>query len=273
MSLLELESFVKKFQHLWSSGIDAHLHVETHAGHAWVHLQVRLGQAPDPPTHQLGRNFPPKQRNSTSRQRRRARRESERREKAKVAGKEVTENQQNVIEKDDEMSINNISRNKSDLHEKQAGEATVDHVEDVENQSGAEKATTIDFENEIDIVPCENCTKSFAFHKEVKENMCDECIICIAQREQIDLPNKYQCTVCKNVFKTKTLFRLHTNCSFGSDSLVYICESCNQVWTDEETFENHMKMKHMIHVCVRCNARLEGKISLDAHFRAKHRAF
>ena len=46
MSLLELESFVKKYQHLWKSGVDAHLHVETCAGQAWAQQQVHLGQAP-----------------------------------------------------------------------------------------------------------------------------------------------------------------------------------------------------------------------------------
>ena len=218
MSAEELESFVKKFQHLWTSGYDAHLHVETHAGQAWVHLQVCLGQAQGPHAHQLGKNFPPNQRNSTSRQRRRARREAERHQKIKVAGTDATENLKNVIEKEVEISRNNRG--------------------------------------------CRN-----------RDNMCDECLIFIAQREQIDLRNKYQCTVCKEVFQTKTLFRLHTQCSFETDSLVYICESCNQVWTDEETFEQHMKLKHVIHVCVRCNARLEGKNSLDDHFRAKHRAF
>ena len=161
------------------------------------------------------------------------------------------------------------------MEEKQAEEATLDHVEDVENFSEAGKATTNDLENEteIDILPCEKCIKLFAFHKDVRESMCDECLVCIAQREQLDLPNKYNCKVCGKVFQTKTIFRLHTNCCFDNDSLVYICESCDQVWTDEETFEHHMKLKHMIHACVRCNERLEGKNNLDAHFRAKHRAF
>ena len=139
------------------------------------------------------------------------------------------------------------------------------------------KAAIDNFENEmeIDFLPCGTCSNIFAFHKEVRENMGDECLIFIAQREQIDLRNKYQCTVCKEVFQTKTLFRLHTQCIFETDSLdlVYICESCNQVWIDEETFEQHMKLKHVIHICVRCNARREGKNSLDDHFRAKHRAF
>ena len=66
---------------------------------------------------------------------------------------------------------------------------------------------------------------------------------------------------------------MHEHYILNVKSLVFICEECNQVWTDEEIFENHMKQKHMKHVCVRCKAKLKGKINLDAHFRAKHRAF
>ena len=62
--------------------------------------------------------------------------------------------------------------------------------------------------------------------------------------------------------KTKTLFRLPTNCCFERDSLVYICENCNQVGTDEETFENHIKVKHMIYVCVRCTEKKQSGCTL-----------
>ena len=48
MNSSELDSFVQKFKQLWHSGVDAHLDLHTHAGQAWVHLHVRLGQAPGP---------------------------------------------------------------------------------------------------------------------------------------------------------------------------------------------------------------------------------
>ena len=104
--------------------------------------------------------------------------------------------------------------------------------------------------------------------------MCDECLISIAEKEMIDLPNRYQCEICRLKFKTKTLFKRHERCfNFGSNSLAFICEVCDRIWKDEEQFENHMKQKHIKHKCVRCNKKVEGKDNLDEHFRAKHRAF
>ena len=53
----ELYSFVRKFESLWKSGCNAKLHVETEAGHAFVHLQVGLGEAllhPQPGGHRGG---------------------------------------------------------------------------------------------------------------------------------------------------------------------------------------------------------------------------
>ena len=40
-----------------------------------------------------------------------------------------------------------------------------------------------------------------------------------------------------------------------------------------DNFEEHMQQKHTKHTCVRCSAKLESKDMLDAHFRAKHKAF
>ena len=48
MNISELDSFVLKVRQLWRAGYDAHLHVETHQGHAWCNLQVHLGPAAVP---------------------------------------------------------------------------------------------------------------------------------------------------------------------------------------------------------------------------------
>ena len=48
MTVTELDTFVTKFYHLWSAGLNAHLDVKTHAGNAWVSLHLDLGPAPDP---------------------------------------------------------------------------------------------------------------------------------------------------------------------------------------------------------------------------------
>ena len=33
--------------------------------------------------------------------------------------------------------------------------------------------------------------------------MCDECVITIAAKEKLDLPNKYQCEICKKYLKQR----------------------------------------------------------------------
>ena len=48
MNISELDSFVLKVRQLWKAGYNAHLHVETHQGHAWCNLQVHLGPAAVP---------------------------------------------------------------------------------------------------------------------------------------------------------------------------------------------------------------------------------
>ena len=48
----QLNSFVVKFHQLWQAGYNAHLNVDSHAGHAWCGLRVDLGAAPAAPRHQ-----------------------------------------------------------------------------------------------------------------------------------------------------------------------------------------------------------------------------
>ena len=88
MEVTELDTFFQKFKQLWHSGHSAHLDVDTHAGHAWVGLRVRLGQAPGPLQHQLPKT---RTRDGPSRQRRRARRAEDRKRQAEEANEEIVE--------------------------------------------------------------------------------------------------------------------------------------------------------------------------------------
>ena len=119
--------------------------------------------------------------------------------------------------------------------------------------------------------PCESCTKVFRFKKVVCNSMCDKCIIVIAAKENIALPNKYECEICKKRFKTKTQIKEHNNCYFKS--LTFVCEVCRKLWRKKDEFEHHMAHKHNNHDCVRCAGQFEGKDNLDAHYKLKHRAF
>ena len=89
MNCSEIDSFVRKFKHLWHSGVDAHLDVHTHAGQAWVGLHVQLGQAPGHLHPHVRKNTSP------AKLRRRQRREAARAEAAKAS---------NLISKSDEVA-------------------------------------------------------------------------------------------------------------------------------------------------------------------------
>ena len=51
MHATEVESFVRKFHQLWSSGLEAHLDLDCHGGVAWVGLRVLLDHHPGPAHH------------------------------------------------------------------------------------------------------------------------------------------------------------------------------------------------------------------------------
>ena len=51
MHVTEMDTFVQKFNQLWRDGFTAHLDLDSHAGNAWIGLQVQLGPAPLAPIH------------------------------------------------------------------------------------------------------------------------------------------------------------------------------------------------------------------------------
>ena len=265
----ELDTFIHKFKTLWNSGLDANLNVETHAGQAWVSLRVQLGKAPGP----LHPHFPHhKPRHSPSRERRRVRRADARRKTAEEETNEESKEKETVIEDTETEDVVTVYTSEkveeSDIVEDTMEKTTEDVVEE----------TDINFKDletreEVKIIPCESCLKFFNYKRELGEHMCDECKVAIAENECINLPNNFQCDICLKTFKTKAIFKKHKHCEFEDNHFTYICEVCTLIWKENETFMNHMKQKHILHTCVRCNMKIEGKENLDQHFRTKHRAF
>ena len=279
MAANELNSFVYKFKNLWRTGQDATLNVKCEAGKARVELSVGLGHPLDlpPPPQHVHRDV----RGDNSRDRRRNRRAAERLNE----GLKETESGFGDKTKEENEATNNVDKSEKtvenvttilDKDEKSGITGDESFTEnDSDNAQGAcqkdaEEATSDNESNE----PCDKCTKVFEFYKDLQYSMCDKCILLIAEKEDIKLLNRYQCEVCNRKFKTKTLFEEHRDCfRFGSSSLAFVCESCSKIWKDEDQFEKHMEQKHIIHTCVRCKAKMQGKENLDEHFRTKHRAF
>ena len=163
-------------------------------------------------------------------------------------------------EKIDSVEPNPITFGDFDYDEEKTSES--DNIDDHEESKVSEN------------IPCENCTKEFYNNEELQPHMCDDCIVSLAQSEDIYLPEKFQCGICQEAFQTKTQFKKHTNCNFHFElSILYICEECDICWKNEDACNQHMKLKHDIIKCVRCNLEFKGKECLDIHHRTEHRAF
>ena len=179
-----MDSFVIKFKHLWNAGHDATLKVETHAGEAFVTLQVGLGRPPPPPYHPVPQHHP-RHHIGPARQRRRDRRAAARdqhgavaEEEAVVAGKAATDQSNKnfapiVADNSDanaEQAVNEVIGNVSleaeeaavlpppaRVHAEQAEPldiTTAEEVVDRENVSGAAAEAVTHFK-------CDICDKTF----------------------------------------------------------------------------------------------------------------
>ena len=90
----ELNTSIANFKQLWQAGIvEAHLAIDSHAGRAGVHLHIPLGQALGPLPHPVQPHYQPTRRNKNtpSRQRRRARRAAARDAQAGTSMEQETE--------------------------------------------------------------------------------------------------------------------------------------------------------------------------------------
>ena len=68
--------------------------------------------------------------------------------------------------------------------------------ESIETDSTITEEVIIDDSVQDHHESCENCNKIFTYNNDMCEDMCDECIVIIADRESIRLPNSYHCDVC-----------------------------------------------------------------------------
>ena len=182
-------------------------------------------------------------------------------------------NAENHVKKKYAMKDSEVQTDKETKVELKDSESQTEDDETKDNNDD-EKLSEVPYDfTEVDANPCESCLKMFDFHQQISDKMCDKCKLAIAERERIEMARKYRCDVCNKTFKTKTCFMQHKQCNFEEDYMTFICEVCNKLWVEEEDLEHHMNQNHEIHVCVRCNATLEGKSKLDEHFKTKHRAF
>ena len=206
MFIKELDTFIAQFKQLWQAGLDAHLAVDAHAGKAWVHLHVQLGQAPGP-LHQVQPQFPThrRNRNGPSRQRRRARRAAARSEQ--IEETEEVETVENNIRAEE---ASNKFVNESD--NPVATEALKDPVEAA---VAGEAIAAGDVSSEVEVTDFECCFCDLdCLNEESLEDHWHE-----MHRDALELSNaeeseeecnEYKCEVCNTKFKNAGQLRRHT---------------------------------------------------------------
>lgn len=130
MHVSELDTFIDKFKQLWFCGLDAHLDVNTQAGHAWVGLHLRLGAAPPGPPHfHLHQEQERPRHVGPAQLRRRERRKAGRQAAAEVARRHEpascdAEEVEHNVENDEEVNTDNEEIVIADITN--AGEASTD---------------------------------------------------------------------------------------------------------------------------------------------------
>ena len=203
----ELGTFIDKFSRLWKAGLDAHLDIESHAGHAWVGLRVRLGYEPGPPQHQPQSSCVKKPRDAPSRKRCRDRRAAERAVQAQAGNKETIEvvseaaqagqeepGQETFDDADD--STGNVEHAIEGTLENVSGSDTsteeVDSTEHNTNENDAEKVD--------DLFPCVICdfksnwANGLSIHMTRKHPNLEQLDGSNSVMEDLDVDEKYHST-------------------------------------------------------------------------------
>jgi hypothetical protein len=93
-----------------------------------------------------------------------------------------TDNEQEIIETNVEEEIIETTVEKVIIENVNRNIETV-MTSDCENDTNVAEESTNDDQD----VPCENCLNMYAFHKDIRDNLCDLCLISIAKKEEISL--------------------------------------------------------------------------------------
>ena len=95
--------------------------------------------------------------------------------------------------------------------------------------------------------------------------MCDQCLTSIAEKESIELPDKFQCNLCKLKFKTRNQFVHHTDCNFEYENLASVCVHCGTCLKNEKDLKIHIEQIHVEYECDYCGVTVEGEKYIDIH--------
>ena len=120
------------------------------------------------------------------------------------------------------------------------------------------------------IHPCDNCKNWFNIHKTINDYMCDQCLTSLAKKGNIELPDKFQCNLCKSNFKTRNEFVYHTDCKFEYENMEFICVDCGTCWKNNQHLKNHQEESHVEYECDYCGITEEGEKNIDLHLRKVH---
>ena len=217
MFITELDTFIQKFHQLWNSGQTAHLDLDTCAGKAWVGLSVQLGHAPGPPHQQL--HHPPfqhpKQRDSPSRMRRRARRAANRQQQEiviqKLNAEAETKPSENVTEV---KTAETADAEKAFSKESRVGTTeTVEETEDTNNQIDEVELIVVQVvEETADAREKDEAVKNETEEiplKEVHDEICSDVDYVAKLSNVVKSQYPRHCADCRKYLRNNTDFRQH----------------------------------------------------------------
>ena len=138
-----------------------------------------------------------------------------------------------------------------------------------DNDSSIEESVEIKLEERIP--PCANCTKWFTNHQSIHDYMCDQCMTSIADKENIELKDKFKCNLCELKLRTRNEFVYHINCDYEYGNLEYLCVLCGTCWKSDQQLKDHNEQCHVEYECDHCGVTLEGEETMHLHLVKIHK--
>ena len=207
----ELNQFIRKFVNLWQAGCEASLHVESKAGKAYVNLQLGLGQAQSHPwkSEDTGEHASGRRGGSPAKQRRRARRQTER--QARATAEEVVGAAESIQGGGD--------AEKADLEVKEI--ITEEVMDGVPDTSEVAASDTVEYELKVEAhVTCKNYDLIEAIEvnfdgsiDDLKVEKTDQCRYFLVNKLENDLKNE---NIEKKTWKCRVSVQ---NCDMAKDIL------------------------------------------------------
>ncbi|CAO1425481.1 unnamed protein product [Diamesa hyperborea] len=110
---------------------------------------------------------------------------------------------------------------------------------------------------------CETCNKSFPKLEDLQNHL-----------NEIHI--QYKCSICQEMFETKTAINLHFSLKHTHEIKMYRCSVCLDVFQLEKEFKHHIRTRHLTHntiQCVFCRVVCSSEIEMHFHLATHVKQF